>query len=1856
MNTLNEPSEQSLTSLMKAKYGVTRSSSIKLNENDTLYTTFRKLADNIYKNGEWTKEDEERAVDTMVRNSRGFPLGAEEITKKRLNGETWRTMINIEPVNSTDKQLLGSRSDGKIVYTALVNQTEEVSRKKDIRKTFVILDPENKTGTKHGKSYYYSENETTGERIYYSLGNMNRAIGYDKLQRDILNEFDANKENCSFSRTELESLLRKLSSSEYSGKTNTNTFKKNISGELSDEFLATLPRLEDMNYLGQPHIAQELVANDQVDEKNRAWVEQQLATNWGDLSTNPESTMKVNLDEAPYILKDGDSRTFIYPKYLESYRNKNRVIDFVQEYIENTYNLILQAEYEKDIDKQTRASAWQTKKNINKETLEVMNTTSLNNYFGYVEIDNDVDLNLFQQFEAEMERIHEILPKTGKSEPDLRLRKLGNHNALGLYVPINHTIAVDFRDTGDDIGGIGIQSFIHEYGHGLDYGLSEGRLLSMRNDFKPIVARYRQNLKLNGKGSYVANKAGYYTAPTEVFARAFEIYVSDLGFQSAFLKSSEVYTSKMEYSLFDKEMREDLHAYFDEAFPQLKENITKMSRIEEKQTTVESKKEGSKNKERKGNMARTHEEREAAWNTANTRSILDVASSLGIHLKKSGQSYTWTEHDSFVITPRRNAFYWNSRFIGGGPIQLVQLIKDCGIGQAVDYLQELDANVFDASKIPPKKPFQYFMKESTDLTLAKNYLINERKLSEETVNLFIDQDLIAQSTFTDKETGYTEPVIVFKHKDRTGKVQGVALQGIYENYDIHDRGRLKKTFGDGFTGLSIQVGNPPSFKDATEEKPLKIIAFEAPIDLMSYYELHKDTLGDAVLVSMNGLRKGTISKYLANDIAPNLPEEMKDTYLDELSKHFKPSKKVQIVLAVDNDPLDENKKIRPAQHFIETFNTPIFPVTYDVPELVGDQTKNDWNEQLKLVKSGAISMNQTQPEENNKRTRLKIAEDKLNRLENEFEQKAQEVFDHGRQTNGQPMNDKRGSQRYFKKQEQKEEAAFNKLGEIEKQRERVEHLKEQEELKNSGMNKQGGLIMSVDNIPRIKAEIEKAEAGTSLYKQDTIRKYKKKLVELEKMKEVSDLAMNNLTEESKELIHSGKVTQWNKQPTIYFVKGLKKVALELSTTGEFTVSEKYQPTTDEEKERVKELLDSPKKLEENNVQVINNENNKQTITNEPSNDKEQKNVIDEKESEQQRHLNNQKEESFNEEQIESLLNDSSASMEKTSENNFKAESVVSEVNENLVDFREDVDQILSEASDEIKQNLTQEDIQKILDEHMLKVEKVIQHYTNSFEKVEAPTEKDVQEVTTHVTDNVQSILAEFKQNLKEYLANKKNRAVGSVVDKMDDIRVGIKNSINGHILKVNQLIKNFATKIDKKFALEVKKSAKKIEDKHEDNPKKGIQEKEEPSLKLLDSKKQHREQLIDARNRLVASSDFLRSDKLEGEKLSPVQRVKMYDKKIKDLDLEIEGLEAAALVDKTEKASQVSNEKQPQAVTKDEKNELQELVGKNDIEGLTKYLDKKVTKLKDVDNFKKYLQAVSNFPKFSRSNIQLLMEQNQKATKVASVNKWKELGFGLKENAKEMFVRATYPTVKRDEQGQPMLDKDGELVKERQERLVPVFDVNEVIGSTKELNRVMESVKDLSAPQTFTKVFKTLTELSPAEVVLEQLPVEGRSIYNPDENKLSIQPGLGEEATIKELIDGISTIKLNPVKDYVIDEQHYQTYRFSDRHEFESMAVTYVVASHLGMDVNDFNFNYLKTNSMSTEEFIESLDKITTTANELVSKIDRQLEKSLTKNSPRNKFEERLQKANSVSEEVQQIKEKQENVDSPKVSSPSVSR
>ncbi|EKK0957474.1 DNA primase, partial [Enterococcus faecalis] len=89
-------------------------------------------------------------------------------------------------------------------------------------------------------------------------------------------------------------------------------------------------------------------------------------------------------------------------------------------------------------------------------------------------------------------------------------------------------------------------------------------------------------------------------------------------------------------------------------------------------------------------MPMTHAQRQKVLEEIEQKSIVGVAESLGITLVRQGQSYTWSEHDSFVLTPKKNAFYWNSRQVGGGSIKLVQVIKECTHAEALQYLQTVE--------------------------------------------------------------------------------------------------------------------------------------------------------------------------------------------------------------------------------------------------------------------------------------------------------------------------------------------------------------------------------------------------------------------------------------------------------------------------------------------------------------------------------------------------------------------------------------------------------------------------------------------------------------------------------------------------------------------------------------------------------------------------------------------------------------------------------------------------------------------------------------------------------------------------------------------------------------------------------------------------------------------------------------------------------------------------------------------------------------------------------------------------------------------------------------------------------------
>ncbi|MCO4486509.1 hypothetical protein Si120_01021 [Streptococcus infantarius subsp. infantarius] len=324
--------------------------------------------------------------------------------------------------------------------------------------------------------------------------------------------------------------------------------------------------------------------------------------------------------------------------------------------------------------------------------------------------------------------------------------------------------------------------------------------------------------------------------------------------------------------------------------------------------------------------------------------IVAVAESLGMKLKPgSSGTYYWEEHDSFHIYPNTNTFRWWSRSIGSNTIDLVQVVREELTGQKPSFKEAaafLETGQFENVTVQPpvKEPFEYYLEryEHSDFNIGRQYLKEERGLSDETIDTFLASGNLA--TATHKKGDYFEPVIVFKSRDNDGKMIGASLQGIVENRVQHpERGRLKQIMknSDGTAGFSLDIGNPK-----------RLVFAEAPIDLMSYYELHKDELQDVKLVAMDGLKKSVISRYVADMLtdgkySQTMSNEQIRGALDALNKttNILQEHPDLITLAVDNDEA--------GQIFIKGLQDDGIPVVPDLPPRQANQTKMDWNDYLK---------------------------------------------------------------------------------------------------------------------------------------------------------------------------------------------------------------------------------------------------------------------------------------------------------------------------------------------------------------------------------------------------------------------------------------------------------------------------------------------------------------------------------------------------------------------------------------------------------------------------------------------------------------------------------------------------------------------------------------------------------------------------------------------------------------------------------------------------------------------------------------------------------------------------------------------
>ncbi|MDT5846101.1 PBECR4 domain-containing protein [Streptococcus pneumoniae] len=331
--------------------------------------------------------------------------------------------------------------------------------------------------------------------------------------------------------------------------------------------------------------------------------------------------------------------------------------------------------------------------------------------------------------------------------------------------------------------------------------------------------------------------------------------------------------------------------------------------------------------------------------------ILEVARSLGMEMKrKSHREYYWAEHDSFKIDTVKNTWHWYSQNIFGDTINLVQQMRNVSYKEAMVFLET--GSFPEAKPVEEeRKPFNYTLAPyEQPFVEARTYLKEIRGLSDDTIDFFLEKGVLAQAKRKDKD-GVIEDVLVFKYLDRNQQLVGASLQGLVSDQERHPgKGYLKQIMyqSEAISGLNVSIGSPN-----------RLIVTEAPIDLMSYYELHKGELNDVRLVAMEGLKEGVLSHYVLEilqergELAMDERDYTKPSELTRTSRFLSVAAETStlfqdhkyddlITMAVDRD--------KAGTDFISKLREKKIPVVDARPPEREGQEKTDWNEILKQEK------------------------------------------------------------------------------------------------------------------------------------------------------------------------------------------------------------------------------------------------------------------------------------------------------------------------------------------------------------------------------------------------------------------------------------------------------------------------------------------------------------------------------------------------------------------------------------------------------------------------------------------------------------------------------------------------------------------------------------------------------------------------------------------------------------------------------------------------------------------------------------------------------------------------------------------
>ena len=223
--------------------------------------------------------------------------------------------------------------------------------------------------------------------------------------------------------------------------------------------------------------------------------------------------------------------------------------------------------------------------------------------------------------------------------------------------------------------------------------------------------------------------------------------------------------------------------------------------------------------------------------------IVSFAESKGFEPKKQGSQYRISGYGGLMVNPEKNSFYIHSRQEGGyGCIDFCRKVLGMNFREALSELVgegDKEYKRYEIKNSATKEKVKFAKPESaSDCKRVYAYLINQRGISAELITELIRNKLLYQ----DKNGN-----AVFVHRDKNGNPVGADIQGTLSE---------KRYKG-------VSPGSEGSFVYQKGDTYNQVYIFEAPIDLISYVQMHPE-VNNARFVSMGGLKPTLISEYIDN--------------------------------------------------------------------------------------------------------------------------------------------------------------------------------------------------------------------------------------------------------------------------------------------------------------------------------------------------------------------------------------------------------------------------------------------------------------------------------------------------------------------------------------------------------------------------------------------------------------------------------------------------------------------------------------------------------------------------------------------------------------------------------------------------------------------------------------------------------------------------------------------------------------------------------------------------------------------------------------------------------------------------------